>query len=99
VVTWQRWDGHDFEIFYFDGSGTYRVTSNGRDDMNPEVSAGQIAWEGFDDTDWEIFTVMLPTGVSGPFSCTETARGGEFGIGWELALLLPALIGMRRAAL
>jgi hypothetical protein len=43
-VAWQRHDGHDWEIFYFDGAGISQLTDNDVDDQEADVSNGHVAW-------------------------------------------------------
>ncbi|HET7617997.1 MAG TPA: glycoside hydrolase family 38 C-terminal domain-containing protein [Vicinamibacterales bacterium] len=55
-VVWAGWDGHDDEIFLFDGETTRALTSNARDDRAPHVDQdGVVVWQGWDGQDFEIF--------------------------------------------
>jgi hypothetical protein len=58
-VVWERWDGIDYEIMYYDGNGTLQVTNNNRDDRYPQVSDEIVAWTGYDDNDWEIYQTYI----------------------------------------
>jgi hypothetical protein len=46
-VVWEGYDGHDWEIFVFDGiDPPERATSNSDDDTNPQISdSGWVVWE------------------------------------------------------
>jgi formylglycine-generating enzyme required for sulfatase activity len=54
-VVWHGWDGHDNEIFLYDGAKTTQLTDNSYDDINPEISGDDIVWQGSDGSDFEIF--------------------------------------------
>jgi len=55
-VVWQEWDGNDFEISYWSGSGDpVRLTDNEYDNHNPQIHDGQVVWQGHDGNDQEIF--------------------------------------------
>ncbi len=43
-VAWQQYDGHDWEIYLYDGSTIKRLTDNDVDDTVPDVSNGHVAW-------------------------------------------------------
>lgn len=52
-VVWQGWDGHDYEVFLFDGQTTKQLTDNSYDDVlgTPEYarqvnSNGTVVWSG-----------------------------------------------------
>jgi PEP-CTERM motif len=53
-VVWQQYDGHDYEIYRYDGSTISRLTDNDEDDVAPDVSNGHIAWIRGDDDDTDI---------------------------------------------
>ncbi len=45
LVTWYGYDGHDYEVFLYNGNNTIQITDNEYDDMYPSInSRGQIAW-------------------------------------------------------
>ena len=52
-VAWQQYDGHDWEIYLYDGSTIKQLTDNDVDDTVPDVSNGHVAWYRgeYDDTD------------------------------------------------
>jgi len=61
---WQRHDGNDWEVFYYDGSSTTQLTDNDFDDTNPDMEAflydgtfvtTNVIWQGYDGHDFEIF--------------------------------------------
>jgi hypothetical protein len=55
-VVWLRFDGNDFEIFFYDGTGTSQLTDNGFDDEYHQINDhGNIVWSGDAGGDWEIF--------------------------------------------
>lgn len=46
-VTWESFDGKDWEILIWDGASIQQLTDNDQDDRNPQINnAGQVAWEG-----------------------------------------------------
>jgi hypothetical protein len=53
-VVWSAYDGHDFEIYLFDGIASYQMTDNAYDDINPQIHNGQLAWQAWDGHDYEI---------------------------------------------
>ncbi len=44
IVTWTMSDGHDREIYSFDGDAVKKVSDNSYDDRHPITSAGRVAW-------------------------------------------------------
>ncbi len=44
MVVWTMSDGHDREIYSFDGEAVKKVSDNSFDDRHPIVSKGRIAW-------------------------------------------------------
>ncbi|MEY4744107.1 MAG: hypothetical protein RL272_52 [Candidatus Parcubacteria bacterium] len=44
VVVWTMSDGHDREIYSFDGEAVKKVSDNTYDDRHPVTSKGRIAW-------------------------------------------------------
>ena len=44
-AVWEGWDGHDWEIFFYDGSVT-QLTNNDYDDTYPEICGDRVAWVG-----------------------------------------------------
>ena len=55
TIAWQSWDGHDWEIFYWDGTNVMQVTDNDVDDTAPSLYNGSIAWQSRNGADYEIF--------------------------------------------
>jgi len=53
-VAWAGWDGHDYEIYYWDGTSIDRITNNEVDDYEPQLDNGQIAWTAKEDVNGEI---------------------------------------------
>ncbi len=45
-VAWQGYDGHDWEIFLYDGSKTIQLTNNNYNDRYPKIHNGQVTWQG-----------------------------------------------------
>ena len=54
-VVWQGNDGNDYEIFFYDGTGTVQLTDNDTNDYLPQISGKNIVWQGHDGNDNEIF--------------------------------------------
>ena len=54
-VTWQEYDGNDYEIYLYDGRNTIQLTDNADYDANPQIDGGKVTWEGSDGNDLEIF--------------------------------------------
>ena len=44
-AAWEGWDGHDWEIFFYDGAVT-QLTNNDYDDIYPEICGDRVAWVG-----------------------------------------------------
>jgi len=45
-VAWSGFDGHDFEIFLYDGLQTIQITNNDDEDLHPVINDnGQVVWE------------------------------------------------------
>ena len=51
---------------------TTQVTDNTLDDLDPQVSDGRVVWQGYDGTDYEIFTWKV--GDSAPTQLTENTN-------------------------
>ncbi|MFZ5447842.1 MAG: DNRLRE domain-containing protein [Thermodesulfobacteriota bacterium] len=46
-LVWRGWDGHDYEIYYYDGT-TYQITNNDTDDVTPRLNnQGDIVWNNY----------------------------------------------------
>lgn len=43
-ITWQMWDGEDWEIIYFDGKFADQITDNNIQDVTPVIEDGYILW-------------------------------------------------------
>jgi len=54
-VVWQGWDGHDFEIYFYDGTTVRQLTDNDRLDERPRLDATHVVWQANDGHDSEIF--------------------------------------------
>jgi hypothetical protein len=54
-MAWDRFDGNDTEIYYWDGNNTIQITDNNTDDWLPSLYNGTIAWHGWDGNDFEIY--------------------------------------------
>ena len=54
-VVWSGFDGHDFEIYLWDGTSVRQLTDNETDDTEPRVHDGKVVWQGSDGSDSEIF--------------------------------------------
>jgi len=56
-VDWDGWDGHDTEIFLYDGIKVTQLTDNEYGDYRPQISGSNVVWSGGDgdDHDYEIF--------------------------------------------
>jgi hypothetical protein len=78
-VVWERYDGSDYEIMYYDGNTTRQVTSNTRNDRFPQVSNEIIAWTGYDGSDNEIYQTYIGFAPSNPGGGTGTGTGGSTG--------------------
>ena len=56
-VAWSSSDGHDQEIFLYDGTATFQLTDNSYDDYGWTISTSEdkVVWSGYDGHDEEIF--------------------------------------------
>lgn len=84
-VAWFAWDGHDYEIFLYDGSQVVQLSNNDYNDQYPEIYAGQVAWLSYDGHDYEIFLygdgkVLQLT--NDDFSCWKPQIGSG-GVVWQ----------------
>ncbi len=52
-------DGHDYEIYFWDGSNVIQLSDSDYDDWNPRIDSGQTVWYGSDGYDWEIYYADL----------------------------------------
>ncbi len=43
-ITWQMWDGNDWEIIFFNGKTVEQITNNEIQDVTPVVEDGYILW-------------------------------------------------------
>lgn len=54
LAVWVGSDGHDREVFLWDGITTRQLSNNDFDDDAPSVDGGQVVWRSWDGNDWEI---------------------------------------------
>ena len=54
-VVWDGWDGSDYEIFLYDGTGTTQLTNNSYTDWIPQIYGSNVVWVGSNGNDYEIF--------------------------------------------
>ena len=55
-LVWQAYDGHDNEIFYYDGIKIKQITDNNVNDYSPEINElNEIVWSRQDGNDTEIY--------------------------------------------
>jgi len=55
MITWEGYDGNDWEIFFHNGTSIVQVTDNEFDDENPQIHNGTVTWMGDDGNDGEIY--------------------------------------------
>ena len=56
---------YDYEIMYFDGSGTTNVSNRDGWDEKPQIKNNRVVWQGFDGNDKEIFVgVRTPATIN-----------------------------------
>lgn len=94
TIAWKGWDGHDWEIYYWEGDSIIQITDNESDESDPSLYDGTIAWRGWDGSDWEIYywdgtdtTKVTDNDMfdGSPFLYDgEIAWGGFDGIDWEV---------------
>jgi hypothetical protein len=48
-------DTPDYEIFFYNGTSTTRLTNNSYHDLYPQISGNNVVWSGYDGTDYEIY--------------------------------------------
>jgi hypothetical protein len=54
-VVWSGSDGHDFEIFLYDGTTIIQLTDNDYDDKKPQINpSGYVVWEGSGERQYDI---------------------------------------------
>jgi len=54
-VAWMGWDGHDHEIYLWDGDVVRRLTDNAQGDGRPQVCDRSVTWSHHDGADYEIW--------------------------------------------
>jgi cysteine-rich repeat protein len=62
-VVWYGYDGLDWEIFLYDGTGITQLTNNSYNDGAPQINNNRyVVWYGFDGSDHEIFLALSMCG-------------------------------------
>ena len=58
-IVWQAWDGHDWEIMYFNEEYTEQVTDNKVQDVAPVIEDGYILWSviGGDKQEAKVYSI------------------------------------------
>ena len=46
TIAYEVWDGHDWEIHYWDGTTEHEITNNDYMDVDPSLYGSIIAWTG-----------------------------------------------------
>ncbi|MCU0448685.1 MAG: hypothetical protein MUC97_02415 [Bernardetiaceae bacterium] len=54
LLVWEDFDGHDWEIFYFDGKKTHQLTDNQTDDRAPVLSEQGLMWAVVKGKTWQV---------------------------------------------
>ncbi len=53
---WYGYDGTDYEIYFWNGSSTTKITNNSVLDISPQINnLGEVVWEQYDGNDYEIY--------------------------------------------
>jgi len=60
-IAFEGWDGHDWEVYLWDGISIEQITDNDFDDFDPSLSGNRLAWAG------------RPTGPAGLYQIFYTA--------------------------
>lgn len=63
-IVWQAWDGHDWEIMYFDGFYTDQLTDNIAQDVAPAIEDGYVLWSVLGKDQQEAMVYSLASGES-----------------------------------
>lgn len=63
-IVWQAWDGHDWEIMYFDGTYTDQLTDNVSQDVAPAIEDGYVLWSVLGKQQQEAMVYSLESGES-----------------------------------
>ncbi|MCA9357666.1 hypothetical protein KC902_00205 [Candidatus Kaiserbacteria bacterium] len=63
-IVWQAWDGHDWEIMYFDGFYTDQLTDNAAQDVAPAIEDGYVLWSVLGKDQQEAMVYSLESGES-----------------------------------
>ncbi|MCB9810206.1 hypothetical protein H6781_01240 [Candidatus Nomurabacteria bacterium] len=61
-IVWQAWDGHDWEIMYFDGQYTDQLTDNLTQDVAPAIDDGYILWSVLGNSEQEAKVYSIASG-------------------------------------
>ncbi|MEK6714494.1 MAG: alpha/beta fold hydrolase [Candidatus Omnitrophota bacterium] len=77
-VVWRGWDGHDYEIYLYDGKQIIQLTNNNYNDYDPQIHNGQVVWRGYDGSDYEIY-------LAKPKAALEVLDGVDFSAGREIS--------------
>jgi hypothetical protein len=70
-VVWQAGDGHDDEIFLYDGSAIIQLTDNWHDDQYPKINNdGHVVWLSYAESDTEVYLSRPVTGAAEEWAVT-----------------------------
>lgn len=83
LLVWHTQINDRYQIMAFDpiGRTTYRVTSNDTNNAHPFIHGNVVAWQAWEDDNWEIFYAELPAGLIGsstPARITHTSDHDMF---------------------
>ncbi len=71
-------NNEDNDVFLYDvrDGSTYQVNNDDNDQMSPDINSNNVAWTGFDGSDYEIFTdVVRSTSLSLKASAKKVKKG------------------------
>jgi beta propeller repeat protein len=67
-VAWTAYDGNDYEIYFYNGSTTTRLTDNSVDDLAPQISGTNVVWQSGTGSSADIFFYNGSSGSTSQFS-------------------------------
>lgn len=89
-IVWNAWDGHDLEMFLYQGGTTRQLTDNEVYDVRPDMSGSDVVWDTYEDSKIMLFdgstTRELGTGYGARVSSGRVAWCGSGGADAEIFL-------------
>jgi Tol biopolymer transport system component len=73
-AVWQTWDGHRWQVAYYDGFGVSQITSGNHSSIRPSLRGQQIIYaEQLDNDSWQAMAYDVASGTSSVIASGDTA--------------------------